>query len=45
MAGPVPSEDQKFSLHEVLDTFKSCLSENKEVYLEHYVAGWRGLIK
>lgn len=42
MAG---SEDQKFSLQEVLDTFKLCLSENKEVYLEHYVAGWRGLVK
>ncbi|XP_056279252.1 ceramide-1-phosphate transfer protein [Pseudoliparis swirei] len=38
-------EDQKFCLQEVLDTFKLCLSENKEVYLEHYVAGWRGLIK
>nr|XP_020441234.1 ceramide-1-phosphate transfer protein [Monopterus albus] len=39
------SEDQKFCLLEVLDTFKLCLSENKEVYLEHYVAGWRGLVK
>ncbi|KAM7405209.1 hypothetical protein PAMP_012489 [Pampus punctatissimus] len=45
MAGSVASEDQKFCLKEVLDTFKLCLSENKEVYLEHYVAGWRGLIK
>ncbi|TNN84443.1 Ceramide-1-phosphate transfer protein [Liparis tanakae] len=43
MAGT--EEDQKFCLQEVLDTFKLCLSENKEVYLEHYVAGWRGLIK
>ncbi|XP_059190196.1 ceramide-1-phosphate transfer protein [Centropristis striata] len=43
MAGP--EEDQKFCLQEVLDTFKLCLSENKEVYLEHYVAGWRGLVK
>uniref|UniRef100_A0A671TKK2 Ceramide-1-phosphate transfer protein n=1 Tax=Sparus aurata TaxID=8175 RepID=A0A671TKK2_SPAAU len=33
------------TLKEVLDTFKLCLSENKEVYLEHYVAGWRGLVK
>lgn len=39
------ADDQKFCLKEVLDTFKLCLSENKEVYLEHYVAGWRGLIK
>lgn len=45
MAGPVAQEEQKFSLQEVLATFKLCLSENKEVYLEHYVAGWRGLIK
>uniref|UniRef100_A0A674PBF6 Ceramide-1-phosphate transfer protein n=1 Tax=Takifugu rubripes TaxID=31033 RepID=A0A674PBF6_TAKRU len=34
-----------FSLQEVLDAFKLCLSENKEVYLEHYVSGWRGLVK
>lgn len=39
------TEDQKFSLKEVLDTFNLCLTENKEVYLEHYVAGWRGLVK
>lgn len=45
MAGPVPQEEQKFCLQEVLDTFKLCLSENKEVYLEHYVAGWRGLVR
>ncbi|KAA8591417.1 hypothetical protein FQN60_002360 [Etheostoma spectabile] len=41
MAGP--QEDQKFCLQEVLDTFKLCLSEKKDIYLEHYVAGWRGL--
>ncbi|XP_008291291.1 ceramide-1-phosphate transfer protein [Stegastes partitus] len=45
MAGSEASDDQKFSLSEVLDPFKLCLSENKEVYLEHYVAGWRGLVK
>lgn len=39
------TDDQKFSLNEVLDTFKLCLSENKEVYVEHYVAGWRGLVR
>ncbi|XP_032375831.1 ceramide-1-phosphate transfer protein [Etheostoma spectabile] len=43
MAGP--QEDQKFCLQEVLDTFKLCLSEKKDIYLEHYVAGWRGLVK
>ncbi|XP_010873644.1 ceramide-1-phosphate transfer protein [Esox lucius] len=41
----VALEDQKFTLQEVLDTFKLCLSENKEVHLEHYVAGWRGLVR
>ncbi|XP_041654488.1 ceramide-1-phosphate transfer protein [Cheilinus undulatus] len=45
MADSVAAEDQKFCLQEVLETFKLCLSENKEVYLEHYVAGWRGLVK
>uniref|UniRef100_A0A8C6U260 Ceramide-1-phosphate transfer protein n=2 Tax=Neogobius melanostomus TaxID=47308 RepID=A0A8C6U260_9GOBI len=39
------SDDQKFCLKEVLDAFRLCLSENREVYLQHYVAGWRGLIK
>ncbi|XP_041860964.1 ceramide-1-phosphate transfer protein [Melanotaenia boesemani] len=45
MAGSEAPENQKFCLQEVLDTFKLCLSQNKEVYLEHYVAGWRGLVK
>ncbi|XP_013889688.1 ceramide-1-phosphate transfer protein [Austrofundulus limnaeus] len=42
MAG---SENQTFCLQEVLDGFKLCLSPDKEVYMEHYVSGWRGLIK
>lgn len=45
MAAPVAPDEQKFCLQEVLDTFKLCLSENKEVSLEHYVAGWRGLVR
>lgn len=44
MAAPA-CDEQSFCLQEVLDTFKLCVSENKEVYLEHYVAGWRGLVK
>ncbi|XP_034029332.1 ceramide-1-phosphate transfer protein [Thalassophryne amazonica] len=44
MAAPLAS-DQKFCLRDVLDTFRLCLSENKEVFVEHYVAGWRGLVK
>ncbi|XP_037540589.1 ceramide-1-phosphate transfer protein [Nematolebias whitei] len=42
MAG---SQNQKFCLQEVLDSFKLCLSPDKDVCLEHYVAGWRSLIK
>ncbi|XP_029362860.1 ceramide-1-phosphate transfer protein [Echeneis naucrates] len=45
MADSDGSVEQKFSLREVLDTFRQCLSENKEVYLQHYVSGWRGLVK
>lgn len=46
MAAPeADPQDHRFSLQEVLDSFRLCLSENKEVYLEHYVAGWRGLVK
>ncbi|XP_066528149.1 ceramide-1-phosphate transfer protein [Hoplias malabaricus] len=33
-----------FSFQNVLDTFKSCLSENKEVYIKYYIAGWRELV-
>lgn len=43
MAGT--EEEEKFSLQEVLDTFKLCLSDSKEIYLEQYVAGWRGLVR
>lgn len=45
MAGSGAAEEQKFCLREVLDTYRLCLSQEKEVYLEHYVAGWRGLVK
>ncbi|KAG7221669.1 hypothetical protein INR49_000036 [Caranx melampygus] len=45
MADSDGAVEQKFSLQEVLDTFKLCLSEKREVYLQHYVAGWRGLVK
>ncbi|XP_006641955.2 ceramide-1-phosphate transfer protein [Lepisosteus oculatus] len=38
-------EDQKFSLKEVLDTFQSCLTDNKEILIDQYVAGWRGLVR
>lgn len=43
MAGS--SEEQEFSFQEILDTFKLCLTESKEVGLQHYLDGWRGLVK
>uniref|UniRef100_A0A8D3DVU9 Ceramide-1-phosphate transfer protein n=1 Tax=Scophthalmus maximus TaxID=52904 RepID=A0A8D3DVU9_SCOMX len=45
MAASGASVDQRFCFQEVFDSFKLCLSENKEVYLKHYVDGWRGLVK
>lgn len=45
MADSVSLDEQKFSLQEVLETFTSCLSDKQEVYIEHYVAGWRGLVR
>ncbi|KAI7794445.1 ceramide-1-phosphate transfer protein, partial [Triplophysa rosa] len=33
-----------FSLQKVLETFRSCLSEEKEVYMKYYLAGWQELV-
>ncbi|KAI4887923.1 hypothetical protein NFI96_022447 [Prochilodus magdalenae] len=33
-----------FSLQKVFETFKSSLTDNKEVYLKYYIAGWRELV-
>ncbi|XP_065141348.1 ceramide-1-phosphate transfer protein [Paramisgurnus dabryanus] len=33
-----------FSLQKVLETFRSCLSENKEVYIKYYIEGWKELV-
>ncbi|XP_049342342.1 ceramide-1-phosphate transfer protein [Astyanax mexicanus] len=35
---------ESFSLQNVLDTFKSSLSENKEIYIQYYIAGWKELV-
>lgn len=35
---------EAFRLQNVLDTFKSSLSENKEVYIQYYIAGWKELV-
>ncbi|KAK0151089.1 Ceramide-1-phosphate transfer protein [Merluccius polli] len=45
MADSTGPENHKFSLQEVLDSFRVCLSEDEHVSLERYVAGWRGLVK
>ncbi|KAJ8258107.1 hypothetical protein GJAV_G00193230 [Gymnothorax javanicus] len=45
MADAVMTEEPKFCLTEVLDTFQSCLTESKEVKIDQYVAGWRGLVR
>ncbi|XP_005057836.1 PREDICTED: ceramide-1-phosphate transfer protein [Ficedula albicollis] len=34
-----------FSLREVLDAFRRCVTEQQEVLLEPYLSGWRGLIR
>ncbi|NXQ26203.1 CPTP protein, partial [Alaudala cheleensis] len=34
-----------FSLREVLDAFRGCVTEQREVLLEPYLSGWRGLIR
>ncbi|KAK2824983.1 hypothetical protein Q7C36_018910 [Tachysurus vachellii] len=33
-----------FSLQDVLDSFKSSLSDNKEVFIKYYISGWRELV-
>ncbi|KAA0706678.1 Ceramide-1-phosphate transfer protein [Triplophysa tibetana] len=35
---------EAFSLQKVLETFRSCLSEEKEVYIKYYLAGWQELV-
>ncbi|NXY23578.1 CPTP protein, partial [Atrichornis clamosus] len=34
-----------FSMQEVLDAFQKCVTEQREVLLEPYLSGWRGLIR
>ncbi|NXY11585.1 CPTP protein, partial [Pteruthius melanotis] len=34
-----------FSLREVLEAFRRCVTEQREVLLEPYLSGWRGLIR
>lgn len=46
-SGQVKVEDAEsdFNLKVVLVSFKQCLNEKEEVLLEHYLTGWRGLVR
>ncbi|KAG8568957.1 hypothetical protein GDO81_014217 [Engystomops pustulosus] len=38
--------EEKFSLREVLVSFKSCLvDDDQDVLVEHYLDGWKGLVR
>lgn len=38
--------DEKFSLKDVLVSFKSCMvDDDEEVLVEHYLNGWKGLVR
>nr|XP_056721381.1 ceramide-1-phosphate transfer protein [Euleptes europaea] len=37
--------DDGFSLREVLVTFQSCLTDQQEVLMDPYIAGWKGLVR
>ncbi|XP_072282141.1 ceramide-1-phosphate transfer protein [Pyxicephalus adspersus] len=38
--------EEKFSLREVLVSFKSCLvDDDQDVLVEHYLKGWKGLVR
>ncbi|XP_072282200.1 ceramide-1-phosphate transfer protein-like [Pyxicephalus adspersus] len=40
------SSTEKFSLREVLVSFKSCLVyDNQDILVEHYLNGWKGLVR
>uniref|UniRef100_A0A8C5Q8A8 Ceramide-1-phosphate transfer protein n=2 Tax=Leptobrachium leishanense TaxID=445787 RepID=A0A8C5Q8A8_9ANUR len=40
------SAEDKFCLREVLVSFKSCLlNDDKDVLVEHYLTGWKGLVR
>nr|XP_033778109.1 ceramide-1-phosphate transfer protein isoform X2 [Geotrypetes seraphini] len=38
--------EEKFSLTEVLSSFKACLEkENQDVLMDYYISGWKGLVR
>ena len=38
-------QGEEFHLHDVLVTFKACLSQDNELRLDEYLRGWKALIK
>ncbi|XP_006871769.1 PREDICTED: ceramide-1-phosphate transfer protein [Chrysochloris asiatica] len=34
-----------FNLRDVMVNFKQCLNEKEEILMDHYLSGWRGLVK
>ncbi|TFJ95373.1 filaggrin-2 [Platysternon megacephalum] len=36
---------ETFSLREVLVAFTACVSEQREVRVDPYLAGWKGLVR
>ncbi|XP_078414130.1 ceramide-1-phosphate transfer protein [Cetorhinus maximus] len=38
-------EPVKFSLAEALECFRNCLTDDGEIVQEHYLNGWKGLVK
>ncbi|XP_060708169.1 ceramide-1-phosphate transfer protein [Hemiscyllium ocellatum] len=39
------ADPDRFSLAEVLESFKKCLTDQGEILQEHYLEGWKGLVK
>lgn len=37
--------ESDFNLKSVLVSFKQCLNEKEEVLLDHYLTGWKGLVR
>lgn len=45
VAREMAESEADFSLRVVLASFQQCLTEAEEVQLDHYLAGWRGLVR
>ncbi|XP_060056771.1 ceramide-1-phosphate transfer protein [Erinaceus europaeus] len=43
--GPVGDMETDFNLKVVLVSFQQCLNEKEEVLIDHYLDGWKGLVR